>query len=144
MNTRFPLLKTRTAFLLWAALAIVGAVPVVCFAAIVVWQLVMLFQTRSWVPMPATVLFPENLLPGHPAALWVLTRIHAALLPALVGLGIAALGVLGVLRKRAAIRAHRQENEDRLRRVQDYLRDGVMTERLDGRREPFISDRRAA
>lgn len=144
MNTRFPLLKARTAVLFWAALAVVGAVPVLCFAAILVWQIVMLYQTRSWVPMPATLLFPENLLPAHPAALWVLTRIHAALLPALVGLGIAVLGVLRFLRQRAAIRAHRQENEDRLRRVQDYLRDGGPTDRLDGRREPFISDRRAA
>jgi hypothetical protein len=142
MNTRFQLLKAKTAILFWAALAVVGAVPVLCLAAIFVWQIIMAYQTQ-WVPMPATLLFPENLLPANPAALWVLARMHAALLPALIGLGIAVLGALGFLRQRAAIRAHRQENEDRLRRVQDYLRDGP-TDRLDGRREPFISNRRAA
>jgi hypothetical protein len=138
------LLKARTAVMLWAAVTVAGAVPVLCFVAAFAWQLATLFETRAWMPLPATLLFPESLLPSHPAALWILSRLHAGLAPALLGLGIAALGVRGLLRRRAAIRAQRRQYEDRLRRVQDYRREDSPADTLDGRREPFISSRRAA
>jgi hypothetical protein len=139
---RSSLLKARTALILWAAVAVAGALPVLCFAAAFGWQLVELFETRKWVPMPATLLLPESLLPSHPAGLWIVSKLHAGLVPALLGLGIAALGVIGVRHRRAMIRAQRQQHEDRLRRVDDYRRDGG--DFLDGRREPCIADRRAA
>jgi hypothetical protein len=40
------------------------------------------------------------------------------------------------------MRAQRQQYEDRLRRVDDYRRESA--DFIDGRREPFITDRRAA
>jgi hypothetical protein len=107
---------------------------VLCLVALFVWQLGTLFLTRSWTPLPATLLLPEGL---DPAALSLLARVHAGLVPALLGLGIAALGVRGVLRQRAAMRAQKRTREDRLRRVQAYRTDGP-ADRLDGRREPFI------
>jgi hypothetical protein len=139
MKAWFPLLKARTALIIWATLAVAGALPVLAFVAIVIWQLATLFQTRAWVPLPATLLFAESLLPAHPAAIWVLSRVQAGLLPALLGLGLVAIGVLGVRSRRAAILAHRQYREDALRRVQDYRRDDSMADTLDGRREPFIA-----
>jgi hypothetical protein len=127
-------MKAWTALMFSAALAIAGALPVLCLAALFVWQLATLFLTRSWTPLPATLLLPENL---DPAALSVLARVHAGLLPALLGLVIAALGVRGVLRQRTAMRARKRMHEDRLRRVQAYRTDEP-ADRLDGRREPFI------
>ena len=131
-------MKARTALMFPAALAVAGTLPVLCFVALVGWQLAMLFQTRAWTPLPATLLFPESLLSEHPAAIWIVGKVHAGLVPALLGLGIAAIGVLGVLRRHAAIRAQRQHNEDRLRRVHDYRGEDSASVTLDGRREPFI------
>jgi hypothetical protein len=132
-------MKAWTALMFSAALAIAGALPVVCFVAVMAWQIVTLFQTRAWAPMPATLLMPETLLPAHPAAMWVLDRLHAGVVPALLGLAIAAVGVRGVLRQRAAMRTQRQRTQDRLRRVDDYRRDDAANDTLDGRREPFIA-----
>ena len=129
MKAGFSLLKARSALILSAALVAVGTVPLLGLGALVGWQIAMRFQTGNWLP------FAASGLPVHSAVIWIL---------GLAGLAIAALGVLGVVRQREAIRAHRQQHEDRLRRVQDYLRDEQPMDRLDGRREPTISDRRAA
>jgi len=134
-------------------LIVAGAVPVLFFAGLVGWQLITLLQGGGWVPLPALLLFSDPsfaFVPdlswiwragagSPPAALWVLSRVHFALLPALAGLAVTALGVLGVLRQRAEQRARRQRHEDRLRRVQDYQREDRSADTLDGRREPFIS-----
>ena len=127
-------MKAWTALIGSAALTVVGALPVLCLVALFVWQLGTLLLTRSWVPLPVTLLLPEDL---PPAALSLLTRVHAGLVPALLGLGIAALGMRGMLRQRAALRAQVQRREDRLRRVHAYRTDEP-ADRLDGRREPFI------
>jgi hypothetical protein len=100
---------------------VIGAVPVLGFAALLVWQLVTLIQTRHPAPLPAALSFP------------------VLLAAALGGLALAVTGVLGVKRQRAAQRTAKQQREDRLRRVQDYRRDDVATDTLDGRREPFIA-----
>jgi hypothetical protein len=118
-----------------SALVVLGVVPVLCFAALAAWQSIMLFQAGKWVPLPSMGLLPEGVLPAHPAALWM-----AVALPAAAGLAIAALGMLGIRRQRAAIRAHRQQSLDRQRRVEDYRREDAAADRLDGRREPFIAD----
>ena len=134
-------------------LIVAGAVPVLFFAGLAGWQLVTLFQGGGWVPLPALLLFSDPsfaFVPdlswiwragadSPPALLWVLGRVHFALLPALAGLALMALGVRGVLKRRAETRALRERHEDRLRRVQDYQRDGISPDTLDGRREPFIS-----
>ena len=127
-------MKAWTALMFSAALAVAGALPVLCLLALIVWQLGTLYLTRSWTPLPATLLLPPDL---DPAALSVLARVHAGLVPALLGMGVAALGVRGVLRQRAAMRELKSSREDRLRRVQAYRTDEP-ADRLDGRREPFI------
>ena len=134
-------------------LIVAGAVPVLFFAGLVGWQMVTLFSGGGWLPLPALLLFSDPsfaFVPdlswlwragadSPPAAIWILSRVHFALLPALAGLALMAPGVLGVLRQRAERRARRQHHEDRLRRVQDYQREDRSADRLDGRREPFIS-----
>jgi len=106
----------------------------------------------GWVQLPLLLLFSDHPFPFVPdltwiwharadsplPVLWVLSRVHFALLPALAGLALMAVGVRRVLIQRAAVRAQRERHEDRLRRVQDYQRDGT-SDTLDGRREPFIS-----
>jgi len=141
MNAWFTLQRARTAMIFSAVLAAAGALPVLCLVALVGWQIAALIQTRAWMPMPSTLLFPDSLLPSHPAALWALGKLHAGLVPALLGLGIVALGVRGMLRQRAVIHAQRLRREDSLRRVDDYRRDDAANDTLDGRREPFIARR---
>jgi lysylphosphatidylglycerol synthetase-like protein (DUF2156 family) len=119
MKAWFSLLKARTALLVWAVVVVAGVAPVLGLAALVAWQLATFFQTRSWVALPVP--------------LWW------ALAGAVIGGGIAALGVRGVLGKRAEIGAQRQKTEERLRRVQDYRSNDGMADTLDGRREPFIA-----
>ncbi len=133
-------------------LIVAGAVPVLFFAGLIAWQAVTLLQGGGWVPLPLLLLFSDHPFPfvpdltwiWHASAdsplpiLWVLSRVHFALLPALAGLALMAVGVRRVLIQRAAVRAQRELHEDRLRRVQDYQRDGT-SDTLDGRREPFIS-----
>jgi hypothetical protein len=134
-------------------LILAGAVPVLFLVGLVAWQVVTLVQGGGWVPLPALLLFGDHsfgFVPdlswiwhasadSPPPILWLLSRVHFALLPALAGLALMALGVRRVFMQRAARRAQRENHEDRLRRVQDYQRDGISPDTLDGRREPFIS-----
>lgn len=129
MKAGFPLLKARIALILSAVLVLTGAVPFLSLGALVGWQIVMRFQAGTWLP------FSASGVSAHPAVIWI---------AGLAGLAIAALGVFAGLRQSAAIRARKQQHEDRLRRVQDYRRDASPADRLDGRREPYISGRRAA
>jgi hypothetical protein len=142
----------------WTTVAIAGVAPVLYLAGLVAWQLVTLFQRGSWVPLPASLLLvehsfaflpglgwawlmsPDSLLPAHTALMWVLSRVHAGLIFAVPGLAMMALGVLGVLRHYAAIRAQRQRVDDSRRRVSDYRNDHGHVSSFDGRREPFISE----
>lgn len=144
-------MKAWSALVVSAALVLIGAVPLLYVATLLGWQIVMLFQTGKWIGLGLTFLFtehglafvpqfPTTMAPEHPALVWVLSRIHVGVLPALVGLLLVGAGVLGVLRQRAAMRARKQYREDRLRRVEDYRRDEVRAERFDGRREPFIAN----
>jgi hypothetical protein len=150
----------------WATVAIVGLAPVLYLAGLVAWQFVTLFQRGSWVALPSSLLLtehsfaflpalgwawlmsPDSLLPAHSALIWVLSRVHAGAIFAVVGLGLIALGVFGVRRHYAAIRAQRQRAEDSRRRVRDYRNDEGQApfdgrrEPFDGRREPFISEPR--
>jgi len=135
-------------------LIVAGAVPVVFFAGLIAWQAVTLLQGGGWVQLPLLLLFSDHPFPFVPdltwiwharadsplPVLWVLSRVHFALLPALAGLAIMAIGVRGVLIRRAAIRAQQKHHEDRLRRVQDYQRDDRPADTLDGRREPFFAN----
>lgn len=134
-------------------LVLAGAVPVLFLVGLVAWQVVTLVQGGGWVPLPLLLLFsdpsfafvPDLSWIWHASAdsprpvIWVLSRVHFALLPALAGLALMALGVRGVLKRRAETRALRERHEDRQRRVQDYQREDRSADTLDGRREPFIS-----
>jgi hypothetical protein len=127
------------------------------FVGLLGWQIVTLFQTRSWVALPVSLLFsehsfafipqfpwpwfasPDSLLPAHAAIAWILGKVHAGLVFGLAGLAPGAVGVVGVLRQRALIRMQRQALDDRNRRVRDYRNDHSAPPRLDERLEPFIS-----
>jgi hypothetical protein len=160
MSAWFPPLRAKVMLVFWATVAIVGLAPVLYLAGLVGWQVVTLFQRGTWVPLPSSLLLtehsfaflpalgwawlmsPDSLLPVHTALIWVLSRVHAGAIFAVVGLGVIALGVLGVLRHYAAIRAHRQRAEDSRRRVRDYRNDDGDAASFDGRREPFITEQR--
>lgn len=160
MSAWFPPLRARVMLAFWATVVIVGLAPVLYLAGLVGWQLVNLFQRGSWIPLPSSLLLtehsfaflpalgwawlmsPDSLLPVHTALMWVLSRVHAGAIFAVVGLGLIALGVLGVLRHHASIRAQRQRAEDSRRRVRDYQHDDGLAASFDGRREPFITEPR--
>ena len=157
MNAWFPPRRARAVLILSAALVVAGLVPLLYFVGLVGWQLVTLAQTRAWVALPVSLLFsehsfaflpqfawpwlasPDSLLPAHAAIAWVLSKVHAGLICGLAGLALGAVGVLGVLRQRALIRAQRQELDDRNRRVRDYRNDHSPAPTLDERLEPYIS-----
>ena len=160
MSTWFPPLRAKVMLVFWATVAVVGLAPVLYLAGLVGWQAVTLFQHRSWVPLPASLLLtehsfaflpalgwawlisPDSLLPVHTALMWVLSRVHSGAIFAVVGLVLVALGAIGVYRHYSAIRAHRQRAEDSRRRVHDYRNDEGHAASFDGRREPFITEPR--
>lgn len=160
MNAWFPPRRARAAraaLILSAALVAAGLVPLLYFVGLVGWQVVTLFQTRAWVPLPVSLLFtehsfafipqlawpwlasPDSLLPAHTAILWVLSKVHAGLVFGLAGFALGAAGAIGVLRQRAVIQAQRQDLDDRQRRVRDYRNDHSAAPTVDERLEPFIS-----
>ena len=144
-------------------LILAGALPVLFLAGLLAWQTLTLFQAGAWVPLPVLLLFTDHAAAaGNKVApvlgfipdlsliwtagadtpkpvLWALSRVHFALLPALIGRGDD-----GGRRSRLAPgtgcdpRAQKLR-KDRLRRVQDYRRDDTEADASDGRREPFIS-----
>jgi len=166
MKTWFPLLKARTAFLLATIVVLAGIAPLLYFVSLLGWQIATGVLTGSWVALPATLAFtdhallqsgkaaavlaylphmpwdwlmkPETLLPMHEVVSGLLGRIHVGLPFGIFGMVVLALGFLFVLRQRYAIREAKRMNEDRLRRVRDYQRDGSPADPLDARREPFI------
>ena len=107
--------------LLGIVLVAAGAWPAAYYFGQLAWQVAGMFQARAFA------------LPD-------------ALLPALGGLAAIAIGVLCIVRQNAVMRADKQRKEDRVRRLQDYRRDPVAADGLDGRREPYIGtrDRRVA
>lgn len=146
-------------FLSSAVLIVTGLAPVLYFLALVAWQFSMAWQTK-WVALPLTLAFSDHallatgklapVLPFIPQFPWtanptvaaILDKVHVGLIPALVGLVLIGLGLLGAYKRNRVDRQQRLSEEDRSRRMQDYQRDGP--DLIDGRREPFISSRRAA
>ena len=104
--------------ILGVILVVAGALGALYGAAVLVVQIANSMQARTWLPA-------DNL----PIALIV------------AGAGAAAMG-LGtylVLRQNAARRARKQQEQDRLRRVRDYIRDTNSSfDTFDSRREPYI------
>jgi hypothetical protein len=160
MNAWFPPRRAsaaRAVLILSAALVVAGLVPLLYFVGLLGWQVVTLFQTRSWVPLPLSLLFsehsfafipqfpwawlasPDSLLAAHTAIVWALGKVHVGLVFGLAGLALGVVGVAGVLRQRALIRAQKQALADRKRRVRDYRNDHSAAPTLDERLEPFIS-----
>jgi hypothetical protein len=142
------------------SLIVAGLVPVAYFLALAAGQLTLSIQGGKWIALPVTLAFSDHALlaTGKAAPLlsfipqfpWIATptvtpfldKVHIALVPALLGLALVTLGVLRILRHKALVRAIQQREDDRIRRMEDYRRDGG--DFIDGRREPFISSRRAA
>lgn len=114
-------MKAKTLLFLAIVLVAAGAWPAAYYLGQLAWQVIGMFQARAFA------------LPG-------------ALLPALGGLAAMAIGVFWILRQKTMIRAEKQRKEDRVRRLQDYRRDPVAADGIDGRREPYIGtrDRRVA
>jgi len=99
-------------------LVVAGALGAVYGAAALAVQIAGSMQARTWLPA-------DNL--------------PLALLAAGAGLAALGLGAYLVLRQKAAQRAEKQQEEDRLRRVRDYMRDTNSSfDTFDGRREPYI------
>jgi hypothetical protein len=156
MKARSRLRKARTAFWLAGLVVLIGLVPVLYFLALAGWQWSASLQAGKWIALPLSLAFSDHsllqtaqaapVLPYIPQLPWIATppvaamlaRVHVALIPALLGLLIIALGSLRALRQRAVMRALKQDNEDRVRRIRDYRRDDTQIEPIDERREPYI------
>lgn len=150
---------------LGAALATVGALPLLYLCSLLAWQYGSRLETGKWIALPASLAFADKVplpyLPKLPAAwlaqteAWppvhlaltsVLAWLHIGLVFAVIGVVLMAFGVLMVWKQNELLRIEEQARADRLRRVQ--LRQYGEYER----REPFIgpgipanhSDRREA
>ena len=104
--------------ILGAILVVVGALGAVYGTAVLAVQIANSIQARAW-------------LPGDSLPL--------AIAAACIGLIVMGLGAYLVLRQKAVKRAKKQQDEDRLRRVRDYVRDTNSSfDTFDGRREPYL------
>lgn len=166
MKGWFRLLRARTLLLFSAAVVVIGFLPLVYFGGLLAWQFDVRVEGGPWVALPAALMFTDHaLLQGGKAApvlayipqldwLWstreltdqvvdqlvalILNKLHVGALPALIGCGIMALGISGVLRQRVMIRIQKERNNDRVRRIAEYQRDVGRRDGPDGRMEPFI------
>ena len=99
-------------------LVVAGALGALYGAAVLVVQIASSMQARTWLPA-------DNL--------------PIALIAAGAGAAAMGLGTYLVLRQNAARRARKQQEQDRLRRVRDYIRDTNSSfDTFDSRREPYI------
>jgi hypothetical protein len=159
MKAWFRLLKARTLLLCSAGVVSLGLAPVMYLLGLVAWQLDTRLETGAWIGLPAALVFSDRALlqGGHVAPVlafiphfdwaWstnevgaqILSKLHVGLIPALIGCGVMAVGISGVLRQRVLIRIHKDRKKDPVRRIDDYRREASRVEAGDGgRREPFI------
>lgn len=159
MKAWFRLLKARTLLLSSAGVVIVGLAPVLYLVGLIAWQFDTRLETSSWIALPAALVFTDRaLLQGGNVApvlafiphfdwAWstnevvaqILSKLHVGLIPALIGCGVMAVGISGVLRQRVLIRIHKERKKDRVRRIVDHRREASRADAGDdGRREPFI------
>lgn len=118
--------KARMGWLLGAGLVLAGFLLLLCFVALALRQLGAL-QTEALV---AALSFGDSLLqPLQLPQAW-LTDLRIGLALAMLGVAVAALGVLITRWQSRVIEVERERREDRLRRVQLY--------RESARREPYI------
>jgi hypothetical protein len=104
--------------ILGVILVVAGALGALYGAAVLVVQIASSMQARTWLPA-------DNL--------------PIALIAAGAGAAAMGLGTYLVLRQKAAWRARKQQEQDRLRRVRDYIRDTNSSfDTFDSRREPYI------
>ena len=104
--------------ILGVILVVAGALGALYGAAVLVVQIASSMQARMWLPA-------DNL--------------PIALIAAGAGAAAMGLGTYLVLRQNAARRARQQQEQDRLRRVRDYIRDTNSSfDTFDSRREPYI------
>jgi membrane-bound ClpP family serine protease len=104
--------------ILGVILVVAGALGALYGVAVLVVQIANSMQARTWLPA-------DNL--------------PIALIAAGAGAAAMGLGTYLVLRQNAARRARKQQEQDRLRRVRDYIRDTNSSfDTFDSRREPYI------
>jgi hypothetical protein len=148
MQAWFRLLKARTLLLSSAAVVVVGLAPVLYLFGLIAWQFSTRLEAGSWVALPATLVFTDHAFAFIPRFDWgwstnevvaqILGKLHLGLIPALIGCGVIAAGISGLLRQRVLIRIHKERKKDRVRRIDDYRREASRTDAGDDRREPFI------
>lgn len=172
MRAWLRLLKARTLLLCSAGVVILGLAPVLYLLGLLAWQVDTHLETGSWIALPAALVSIDRaLLQGGNVApvlafiphfdwAWsanevvaqIMSTLHIGLIPGLIGCGVMAVGVSGVLRQRVLIRIHKERKKDSVRRLDNYRREASRADAGDGRREPFIgaddfarnTDRRAA
>ena len=104
--------------ILGVILVVAGALGALYGVAVLVVQIANSMQARTWLPA-------DNL--------------PIALIAAGAGAAAMGLGTYLVLRQNAVRRARKQQEQDRLRRVRDYIRDTNSSfDTFDSRREPYI------
>ena len=146
-------MKSLLARLLSAGLVLAGLLSVLYLLALVGWQYYMQVKTGSWAPLPASLAFDDRayvpdarllqvlpFLPELPRApewsAWILSRLHVAVLPALMGILLVAFGMRITAQRNLIDRHDLRAREDRLRRVRlgQY---GDASGAIE-RREPYI------
>ena len=158
------LFKERLAWLCGISLVVLGALPVLYAAGLVIWQFANRVLAGPPVRLQAGTLFTDHPYPflpslppewllawtGSPGPLQVLAEalkgVHVGWYFAVPGLLAAALGVWIVLRQAAAIELEKRRREDRLRRVrvgqysgpervEPFFGPGAMAEPAERKRE---------
>lgn len=159
MRAWLRLLKARTLLLCSAGVVVLGLAPVLYFLGLVAWQVDTRLETGAWTALPAALVSADRALPqaGNVAPVlpfiphfdwaWssnevvaqILSKLHIGLIPGLIGCGVMAVGISGVLRQRTLIRIHKERKKDRVRSLDNYRRETRRADAGDdGRREPFI------
>jgi membrane-bound ClpP family serine protease len=104
--------------ILGVILVVAGALGALYGVAVLVVQIANSMQARTWLPA---------------------ANLPIALIATGAGAAAMGLGTYLVLRQNAARRARKQQEQDRLRRVRDYIRDTNSSfDTFDSRREPYI------
>jgi predicted transcriptional regulator len=125
-------------WLFGGVLALAGVLLALYGLGLFLWQYTTALRYGVWVRLPATLTFsdhaklrgsdvdsvlgfiPESGFVLHELVMLLLDRVHIGLAPLLLGLLIAAAGVLVVLRQQAALDGAKRLEEDRRRRLQTY------------------------
>jgi hypothetical protein len=154
--------KTCVVALFALVVAVAGLALVLQLAALLLWQYGIALQKPSWPRLPIELLFAdraklattvlapylqyipriewswlanrEDASATHAVAVWLVSKVHIGVAPALLGVPLLMGGSKLLLGRMRALAGARRYRADRLRRIEQYRR-GPLEERL----EPFDS-----